>query len=249
MKRIGVLLIILLIFSLSIRAQYEEDLMFGVKIGAALTNISNTSFMIVSEDYYVGYTFKEEALIRPAAGLFVNYRINSSDFALEGQLNYYQLSSDLVYSDIHNFKYTCGFQYSYLGFGAYIKRYITHGLNMGVGMRFGFNLTPEKMTYTSNSQEIEWGEDNNPPVDSETQADMQSVIKGRNLTEVGMILSYEFACGLSVGLGYHHGLSDVIETLVNRHSFIDSINKTSSIQFSVGWAISVDKSKKDKRRR
>ena len=116
-------------------------------------------------------------------------------------------------------------------------------------MRFGFNLSPENITYTSNAHQINWGGNNQPLSDDETQTELRDVIKGLNTTELVFVLCYEFKSGLSVDLSYNTGLNDMVETLVNRHNFIDSKNSTSSLQFTVGWAISVDQSKKDKRGR
>lgn len=231
------------------RAQYSSNLMFGIKAGATRSLISELSPIFVSEDYYSGYSFEENKLIKPTALLFVNYRIDPSRIALEGQVGYYQQATDLIYSDREDYTYTAKFQYHFLGVGAYIKTNVVKGFNVGVGLRMGINLSPENLLYTSNASEISWGNNDVPPSDSETQLELRSVIKGLNSTDFGIIGSYEFGMGLSVDISYYKGLNDMVETLVNRHDFIDPKNNISSFQLTVGYAITMDKNKKDKRTR
>lgn len=231
------------------RAQYSSNLMFGIKAGATRSLIVELPPIFVSEDYYTGYTFAENELIQPTALLFVNYRIDPSRIALEGQVSYYQQATDLIYSDIKDFTYSTKFRYHYLGVGAYIKTNLVKGFNIGVGLRMGINLSPENITYKSNASEISWGDNVAPPSDSETQLELRSVIKGLNCTDFGIIGSYEFGMGLSVDVSYYKGLNDMVETMVNRHDFINPKNKASSFQLTVGYAITMDKNKKDKRSR
>lgn len=230
-------------------AQYSSNLMFGIKAGATSSSITKLAPILVSEDYYTNYSFQENSFIKPAALLFMNYRIDPSPIALEGQLGYYQQATDLVYNDIKDFTYTTKFQYHFLGVGAYIKTNIIKGFNVGVGLRMGINLSPENLAYTSNASEISWGEKAPPPPDDETQLEMRSVIKGLNSTDFGITGSYEFKMGLSIDISYYHGLNDMVETLVNRHNFINPQNLASSFQLTVGYAIIMDKNEKDKRTR
>ncbi len=231
------------------RAQYNSNLVFGIKAGAARSLISELSPIFVSEDYYSGYSFEEKESISPTALLFVNYRIDPSPIALEGQLSYFQQATDLVYSDIKEFTYTTKFRYHYLGVGGYIKTSVIKGFNVGVGLRLGINLSPENLTYTSNASEIDWGDNSEIPSDSETQGELRSVIKGLNSTDFGIIGSYELGMGLSIDISYYQGLNDMVETLVNRHEFTNPKNKVSTFQLTVGYAITMDKNKKDSRRR
>jgi hypothetical protein len=231
------------------RAQYNNNLVFGIKAGASRSLISELSPIFVSEDYYSGYTFEEKETISPTALLFVNYRIDPSPIALEGQLSYYQQATDLIYNDIKDFTYTTRFQYHFLGLGGYIKTAIVKGFNVGVGLRLGINLSPENLTYTSNASEISWGDDAEIPSDSETQSELRNVIKGLNSTDFGIMGSYEFGNGLSIDISYYQGLNDMVETLVNRHDFINPENKVSTFQLTVGYAITMDKNKNDKRKR
>jgi hypothetical protein len=249
MKFLKVLFCALLVCSANLSAQYQDNLMFGIKAGASRSSISNLPTILVSEHYYVGYQFTEEPVFAPLADLFINYRINESRMAMEGRLGYFQQAASITYSDIEEFTYTCKFQYHYLGLGAGLKTYITKGFNAGVGMRFGFILQPDNLTYASNAHQFNWGTDNQPPSDEETQQELRDVIKAVNSTGVVFHLGYEFPMGLSLDLSYLAGLNDTMETLVNRHNFVDSKNKATAIQLTAGWAISVDKSKKDKRYR
>lgn len=226
--------------SFSSAAQYQESLMFGFKVGAGWSSISGLPAILVPEDFYSGYTFESRGLIRPAASLFVTYRLPDSPIGLEGRLTYSQHSVNLVYSDIMNFTYTCKFHYHYIGGGAYIRAYILSGLNVAVGMRMGINLTPENIDYVSNSHEIEWPDGIIPDSDAYTRDELRNVIKGLNTSELSLLVGYEFVNGFSIDLGYSHGLNDVIETFANRHNFGNPINNPSAVWIAVGYAISVD---------
>lgn len=234
------LLFLFLLAPLASVAQYTNDLVFGIKAGANHTSISNLSLILVSETHYTGYQFTSRAVQSPAASLFVHYRVSGSRVALEGQLSYFSLATNLIYSDVRDFTYNCNFKYHFAGIGALLKGYVHGGFNVGMGLRFGFNLDPQGITYSSNAHLINWGENNLVPSDGGIQDELRDVIKGLNSTDLTFQVGHEFASGLSLDFSYHHGLNDMIATLVNRHDFIDSINKATSVQLVVGWAIPVD---------
>lgn len=247
MKYFSIPLLYLLICNTTLQAQYDENLMFGIKAGVSRSTIANLPLILVSEDFYSGYTFDTQGLFRPVGTLFIHYRIFESPIGLEGQLSYFQHSANLHYSDVMNFAYTCKFHFHYVGVGAYVRTYIRSGLNIALGVRMGINLTPENINYTSNSHLIEWPGGIMPDGDIETRDELRSVIKGLNVSELSLMVGYEFANGLSVDLGYFHGFNDMIETNANRHLFGNPVNNTSSIQIVAGYAISVDKPSRDRR--
>lgn len=231
------------------QGQYSESLMFGLRSGASYSHISNLPTILVSEDYYTGYSFSEKSLVFPEASLFVSYLINDSHVGLEGELSYWRYGTEIKYSDIKQFQYRCLFQYDYLGLGASFKGFLTKWLYGGLGLRFGFNLTDNHIFYHSNWEELDWEHGTAPLSDVEIQGELRDVIKGTNISELCFFLGCEFQSGLNFRFGYLYGINDAIETLLNRHDFIDSKNRINSLQLTVGWALPVDWSMKDYRKK
>ena len=111
--------IVLLSFTLgSLKAQYHENLMFGLKIGAdysLMTNITNT---LVNDENKPMYKFSEKSNYLPAVSLFTHYRFDKTQVAVEGRISYYQIANDvnkssLVTTAVENYN----IRYQYLGLG------------------------------------------------------------------------------------------------------------------------------------
>lgn len=226
-------LIFLLVVTMSAEAQYSSNIMFGAKVGANYSGISNTGAMLVSESYYSGYSLKEKDRFAGTAGIFVNYKFDGTIMAIQPELCYSRSSGALNYSDINNLNYNVDFNYDNIRLSFLAKAYPFAGFNIMVGPSLGYNLTPSGIFYTSNGESI-YGPDLN------TQQQLRNVLKGR--PDFGIIagIGYEFYFGLSVEASYTFGMSDVIETQINGYRFIENSNKAHSVQLTVGWAISSD---------
>lgn len=220
----------------NVYSQYDNTLMFGLKAGVAWSSIPKLSEILVSEDYYSNYEFTEQAKISPAASFFFTYRNPDNWVGMELNVDYYQLASSIEYSDINTLDYTVKFQYHYLGIGGYLKVYPYQGVFVAPGVRVGFNLSPENITYTSNQEELTHLHYESA---SSTQASLREKIKGSVDFALGGSVGYEFPNGLSVQASYHYSLLDMIRTEYNVYNWIDTPNRGHSVQFMVGYAIGV----------
>lgn len=232
-RRKSVIAIIFFFTSFVALAQYPKNLMFGFKAGAAYSGISNTSSMIVSETYYTGYSLNEESRLGATAGFFLNYKFEGTAMAIQPELMYQRGGGLLKYNDVNGLDYTIDFKYEIIRLTFLAKAYPVGGLHIGAGPTLGYNAAPSAITYKSNGEAL-YGPD------LETQQQLRNVLKGRADFGICAGLGYEFTNGISIEACYVLGLSDVIETQANNFKFIDNTNKTSSIQFTVGYAIASD---------
>jgi hypothetical protein len=210
-----------------------KSLIFGIKAGAAYTNISDLSKVIVSESYYTGYTFEEKPGFNFTGGVFINYKFEGSISALYTEVSYSRLSQTLKYSDVNDFNYDLTLRYDYINLDFCYKAYVFRGMHLGIGPRAGFILTPGGLYYTSN------GEDQFGP-DLRIQQQLRDVLRGRNTFSLGVIAGYEFPFGLSIDARFYYGLSDVMKTEINNFNFIETHNSSRVVQITLGYAIPYD---------
>jgi hypothetical protein len=235
MKRVFILLIgLLIIIPAGAQSGKKNDntnfLQIGFKAGAVNTKITDLSKVLVSESYYTGYTFKNSGLWGFSGGLYFNYKFKESISAFYSEVSYSRLGNKLHYSDVNNLEYDLETKYDYLNLDFWYKVYLFSGLNVGVGPRIGFNLTPEALFYTSNGEAI-FGPD------IRIQQQMRDVLKGRTNFSLGLSLGYELPFGLSIDARYYFGISDVMETEVNNFHFIENKNTSHVLQITLGYAI------------
>jgi hypothetical protein len=233
MKQVITLLFILFIMPTA-HAQHHaksgSNLQFGFKAGVLSSNITNLSKVLVSESYYTGYSFDNSNVWSFTGGIFINYKFEESFSALYSELSYSRLGNLLKYSDVNNFTYDFTVKYDYLNWEMFYKVYFYEGLNLGVGPRIGFNLTPGGLYYTSNREDL-YGPD------ISIQQQMRDVLKGRSNIALGVSAGYEFSFGISIDFRYYQGLSDVMETEVNNFHFIENSNESRNIQITLGYII------------
>jgi len=238
MKKIFTLLIALLtIIRLEAQSGRSNDnntgLQVGFKAGAAYTNISDLSKVLVSESYYTGYTFENSSLLGFTGGLYLNYKFEGSISAIYAELSYSRLGNQLHYSDVNDLIYDFTVKYDFFNIELWYKTYLFNTFHLGAGPRIGFNLTPGNLFYTSN------GEDLYGP-DIRIQQQMRDVLKGRANFCLGVGTGYEFSFGLSIDARYYYGLNDVMETEVNNFHFIENNNRSSIMQITLGYLIPYD---------
>lgn len=229
MKSVFVSMLLMLLSTGAIFAQYESGLSFGVRAGATYSGISNLPKLIVPESFYANYTFDEKDVWGMTAGVFINFKFPGSRFGIQPEVNYASnLGSRLVYDDVNDYHYTMDLKYSYIQIGIPFKAYPWRGLYAAAAPMAGFNITPGKLEFHSNT--TQYGPD------IEMQQQMSNVIKGRTDFSIGLGLGYEFSFGLSIDAYYYFGLSDVVETQVNGFNFIENTNKSRAIRVTLGWA-------------
>lgn len=221
-----------------VMAQYSAQSVFGVRAGMFMSQISGVDKLLVSEDYYSGYSFTNDYVLSPRAELFFTYRITNVPIAIEASAGYMQNASTITYIDVKDFTYSLDMAYHSVVIGGAVKGYIFRGLNIGAGLKFGLVVTDDKLDYTSNAAELSWG-GIQPPSDEETCRELREVIKARNLVEFVPRIGYDFAIGLSVEANMCIGLNDCIETLANRYDLAETSNKSMAFGLSVGYAISI----------
>jgi hypothetical protein len=211
----------------------EKNLQFGIKAGAVYSQITDLSKVLVSESYYTNYTFKNSNTWGGYGSIFLNYKFEESISAIQAELSYSRLGNKLHYSDIDSLNYNFIIKYEYMNFEIFYKVYVFHGLNLGIGPRIGFNLTPGALYYTSNG-EARFGPD------IRIQQQMRDVLKGRSNFSLGVCMGYEFPMGLILDARYYYGFSDVLETEVNNFHFIENKNTGRFFQFAVGYVLPYD---------
>jgi hypothetical protein len=210
-----------------------QDITFGIRVGAVHTGISNLGNVLVSESYYSNYTFTNKDVWSATGSFFINYRFPETISAIEAEMGYMRLANELSYSDINAFEYKMKLKYDLLNVQLMYKAYPWQGVTMSFGPRFGFNLTPEALYYTSNG-EATYGSD------IRIQQQMRDVLKGRANFSLGVGLGYEFDNGLSLDARYYFGVSDLVETQVNNFNFIENSNRSHSLQLTLGFVFPYD---------
>jgi hypothetical protein len=229
------LLLFLVIFiSISGQAQFEVDLTYGVKAGGVLSRVSGTGAMIVSEDYFEGYSLKETSRRGAAAGLFLNYKFPDTRIALQPEILYTMQGGKLKYIDIKGLDYTIEFKYNYIALASLVKVYPAGGFNIGAGPVLSFSLTPGAVEYHSNQSDFGFGDD------IQTRQALRNAVKGRTDFALALALGYELENGLFFDARYNLGLTDIIETQVNGYKFIENTNKSSVIMLTAGYAFNFD---------
>jgi hypothetical protein len=232
MKRaLGVMFLSVGIF---VSAQYGVDLTYGIKAGGTYSKVSNLSGMIVSEDYFLGYTLEEKYRFGGSIGLFLNYKFPDTRIALQPEINYSMQGGDLQYHDIRGLDYKVQFKYNYIALTALVKVYPWGGFNLGIGPVLSFNLNSDNIEYSSNQKDFGFGDD------IETRQAFRNVIKGKTDFSIALNLGYEWENGLMVEARYNLGIGDMIETQVNGYKFIENTNKSSVFMLSVGYAFNFD---------
>ena len=233
--------------SIDLSAQYKSDAIVGVRAGAGLSKVTEIPKMLVSEGYYSGYRFTEDFRPSFSASIFLSYSIPHSPICLEGRISYDALNASTTYNDIENFTYTVDAKFQTIGASAHVKGYVFKGLYLSAGIGYGWNLTSDNFSYSSNSSEIDWG-DSYVPSDEETAEEFSEAFSENGSVYLPLALGYEFPKGLNVEAIYHRGLNDVITTHTNRHDFGEADNRINSFGLLVGWGFPMDNPDKHRRR-
>jgi hypothetical protein len=216
----------------SVSAQYHDDLMFGLRLGGNYSSMTNLTNMLVYDDYRPMYTFSETPHWEPAVSLFTHYRFKESQIAIEGLLNYSQFATEISkVSTITELEEKFDFRYHYMGLGLFTKVYLYRGLLIGVGANLGMCLNSSSgIAYSCSTYST--------TQNMQSEENLRQALKGRAGFSAGFVLDYEFMFGLSLQASYYYGFTDMIETDVNSYNYIESNNHASTIQVSLGWAIS-----------
>lgn len=232
----------LAIFALVITMSYSQpaqkmressNIQTGIKAGATYSNITNFSKVLVNEEYYTGYTFNNTKVWAPTFSFFLNYRFEESISSVNTEVSYTRLGNKLHYSDVKNLKYDCILKYDYINWELWYRIYPFKAVHIGIGSRFGFNLSPGALFYTSNGDSI-FGPD------IRIQQQMRDVLKGKTDFSLGLGLGFEIKNRIIFDVRYYYGVSDIMETEVNNFNFIENKNSSRSAQITIGYIIPYD---------
>lgn len=230
-----------LFFSVNLAdAQTFDGVRISIKGGALYSGTNNLETTILSEPFFTNYTLNNKKKLGFTGGLGVNWELKNSIASLNLDILYAQQGSDLLFNNIQkDFNYKMQFNYRYLNFPLMLKVYPfekvqdgLHGINVGVGPRFGLNLTPGNIIYTSD------GPGKLPAFgsDLEQQQQLRNVLKGKNNFGINFHLGYDFVgAGLNLEFQYYYGLTDIVQTEANAYNFIENKNTNNTIQFTLGW--------------
>ncbi len=223
----------------SVWAQYRDNNVLGVRGGVSMSKGQKLTDMIIPPGYYSNYTFTENKGYSPSAEIFYGYHKKDALFGLEVAATYYQMRTDLEYSDIYGLKYTIGYKYHYFGAKAMLKVYPFGGLYIAPTFRAGACLNPESVSYESNQDEAFLSEFKYSSSESTRQC-LKEKLSGRLDVGIGGTLGYEFPVGLSFSCDYFYTVTDLVSTAVNAYGWTEQENRAHTVRVMVGYAIGLD---------
>ena len=125
----------------------------GIRLGGGVSVNPGMDKILVPEDYYSNYTFKDNWQLTPTVGVFAQYHVDGSIIGVEGGFSYWQKASQLVYNDDKELNYKVTPRYNYIGVSALLKIYPwRRGFNIALGGRAGANLNGKGISYKSNQE-------------------------------------------------------------------------------------------------
>ena len=86
----------------------------GIRLGGGMSVTTGLDRILVPEDYYSNYSFKDKWQITPTVGVFAQYHVDGSIIGVEGGFSYWQKASQLVYNDNKELNYKVTPRYNYL---------------------------------------------------------------------------------------------------------------------------------------
>lgn len=213
----------------------DQTWFWGGKAGINISTIEDVKSTIIptvfSEDTY---TTVDSSAYGFTGGFFFYHRFYNSQFAVQPELGYSQLGGYFNYSDIQNLNYRIGFLFDYFTINSLVKIYPLKGagLHVSLGPQIGIIANTTNLKYNSNKPEL--------GPDLQIQDNLRQVLKGKNtfalLFGAGYDMEFE-SFGLVVEVRYVRGFSDVLETFVNGFNFIETKNRNTAIQASIGVLI------------
>ena len=239
----GTLVSLLFFWTISSKSAYSQTfdgVRISIKGGALYSGTNNLESTILSEPFFTNYTLNNKKKLGFTGGLGINWELKNSVASINLDILYAQQGSDLLFNNTQkDFNYKMQFNYRYLNFPLMLKVYPfekvhdgLHGINVGAGPRFGLNLTPGNIIYTSD------GPGKLPAFgsDLEQQQQLRNVLKGKNNFGVNFHLGYDFVgAGLNLEFQYYYGLTDIVQTEANAYNFIENKNTNTTIQFNLSW--------------
>ena len=239
MRKIGFLLL-LISASAAYGQRLERRITYGIFAGGMYSKITNIEKVLIPDNMYAGYTIKEPYKFGYGAGAFLNWYYPEVRISFQPELYYSYQTGQLEYTDTNGLNYTLKFPYHSLNVGFMVKFYFTEGFYAGMGPYFNFNLDKDALEYRSNGSEMS----RRSGVYFEPDAVVQNVLKqsleGKDYFHLGMGVGYEFDNKLNIGIRYHLGLSDALETQQNGHRYREQNNMANAFFLNIGYRFTFD---------
>ena len=231
--KIGILATLLFV-NANLFAQ-ETPLKLGVRLGCGISVNTGMDKILVPEDYYSNYNFKDKWQFTPTVGVFAQYHADGSIIGVEGGFSYWQKASQLVYNDNKELNYKVTPRYNYIGILALLKIYPwCKGFNISIGGCAGANLNGKGISYESNQEDSKFANYHFATVD-ETERLMKEKLTGQPDIAVGGGLGYEIGNHWALDLRYFHGLNSTIKTERNDYNWAEHATHSQNIELSVSY--------------
>ena len=231
--KIGIL-VTLLFVNANLFAQ-ETPLKLGVRLGCGMSINTGMDKILVPEDYYSNYSFKDKWQFTPTVGVFAQYHVDGSIIGVEGGFSYWQKASQLVYNDNKELNYKVTPRYNYIGVSALLKIYPwRRGFNIALGGRAGANLNGKGISYKSNQEDEKFAKYKFATV-SETERLMKEKLTGQPDIAVGGGFGYEIGKHWNIDLRYFLGLNSTIKTERNDYNWAEHSTHGQNIELSISY--------------
>ena len=231
--KIGILATLLLV-NANLFAQ-ETPFKLGIRLGGGMSVNTGMDKILVPEDYYSNYSFKDKWQLTPIVSVFAQYHVDGSIIGVEGGFSYWQKASQLVYNDNKELNYKVTPRYNYIGVSALLKIYpLRKGFNISIGGRAGANLNGKGISYESNQEDSKFANYHFATV-TETERLMKEKLTGQPDIAVGGGFGYEIGNQWALDLRYFHGLNSTIKTERNDYNWAEHSTHGQNIEFSISY--------------
>jgi hypothetical protein len=229
MKVIQYLSIFCFFFGVSVHAQYETNITYGLKFGGLRSTISSLPETIKGRDNTVDNSVMEsKGAYGLEGGFFLNFKLHDTRVAIQPEILFRQAGEKVTYRDAVGKEFELGLHYSYLQIGALYKVYPYEGLNLGAGAFYGISMSPNNVSYTSNEA--------GGMYDVATRQFYKDGLDGADDFSVCFAAGYELHQSIHFDLRYYLGVKDVVKSNASSFQFIENQNKSGVICFSLGYS-------------
>ena len=213
----------------------QSPFRLGFRLGGGVSTNPGMDKILVPEDYYSNYTFKDKWQAVPTLGVFAQYHDMESIVGVEGGFSFWQTASRLDYDDNEGLHYEVNPRYSFIGLSALLKIYPWHkGFNIALGGRAGAVLNEKGISYESNQEDEELAKYQFATV-AETERLLKEKLTGRPEISVGGGFGYEIGSHWCVDLRYFYGLTSTIKTETNDYGWAEKSTHGHHIELSVSY--------------
>ena len=114
-RRIMRLQVVAALFCCALTVSAQSPFRLGFRLGGGVSTNPGMDKILVPEDYYSNYTFKEKWQAVPTLGVFAQYHDVESIVGVEGGFSFWQTASRLDYDDNEGLHYEVAPRYSFIG--------------------------------------------------------------------------------------------------------------------------------------